>query len=93
MDRQTASQDRVRWPGRPLAWLSRRTAACAHGVVLGALAIAEAALIHPVLFVLAFLVPVPGIGPVVRQLTDFTRRLSGEWCGVPIASPTGLHPP
>jgi signal transduction histidine kinase len=86
MDVQTASQDRSR-PGRLLAWLSGRVTACARGAVLGALAIAEAALFQPVLFVLAFLVPIPGTGPAVRQLTGLTRRLCGEWCGVPIASP------
>jgi signal transduction histidine kinase len=92
MDRQTASQDRARWLRLPLAWLRRRVAACAHGVLLGALAIAEAGLIHPVLLVLAF-IPIPGIGPAVRQLTDLTRRLCGEWCGVPIASPYRPPPP
>jgi len=53
MDRQLASQDRARWPGRALAWLSGRMTDCARGVMLGALAIAEAVLMHPVLFVLA----------------------------------------
>jgi signal transduction histidine kinase len=86
MDRQTASRARVRWLGLPLAWLHRRMTACARGVVLGALALSEAVLMHPVLLVLAFL-PIPGIGPAVRQLTDLIRRLCGEWCGVPIASP------
>ena len=65
--------------------------ACARGAALGALAIAEAVLLHPILLVLA-LVPIPGIGPVVRQLTDLTRRLCGEWCGVPIASPYRPEP-
>jgi signal transduction histidine kinase len=86
MDRLTPGKGRARWPGQPLAWLRRRVTACARGVVLGGLAFAEAAFIHPVLLVLAF-VPIPGIGPAVRQLTDLTRRLCGEWCGVPIASP------
>jgi signal transduction histidine kinase len=70
----------------PLAWLHGRVTACARGAALGALAIVQAVFIHPVLLVLAFL-PIPGIGPVVRQLTGLTRRLCGEWCGVPIASP------
>ncbi len=86
MDRQTASQHRARWPGLLAAWVRGRGTACARGVMLGALAVAEAVFIHPVLLVLAF-VPIPGIGPVVRQLTGLTRRLCGEWCGVPIASP------
>jgi signal transduction histidine kinase len=86
MDRQTASLDRRRRLGRTMAWLRARVDAIAHGVVLGALSIAEAVLFHPVLLVLAF-VPLPGIGPVVRQLNDLTRRLCGEWCGVAIGSP------
>ena len=86
MDRQTVSLVRRRWPGRTMAWLRARVDAIAHGVVLGALSIAEAVLFHPVLLVLAF-VPLPGIGPVVRQLNDLTRRLCGEWCGVAIGSP------
>jgi signal transduction histidine kinase len=87
MDRQLASQDRARWPGRALAWLSGRMTDCARGVMLGALAIAEAVLMHPVLFVVAFMIPIPGIGLAARQLAGLTRRLCGEWCGVPIASP------
>jgi len=86
MDRQTVSLVRRRWPGRTMAWLRARVDAIAHGVVLGALSIAEAVLFHPVLLVLAF-VPLPGIGPVVRQLNDLTRRVCGEWCGVAIGSP------
>jgi signal transduction histidine kinase len=70
-----------------MAWLRGRVDACARGVMLGALALAEAVLLHPVLFILAFLIPIPGIGPAARQLADLTRRLCGEWCGVPIASP------
>jgi signal transduction histidine kinase len=70
----------------PLAWLERRVTACARGVMLGALALAEAVIMHPVVFVLAFLVPIPGIGSAARVVADLTRRLCGEWCGVPIAS-------
>jgi len=53
--------------------------------MLGALALAEA--LVAVLAVLAIAVPIPGVGLAVRQLAELTRRLSGEWCGVPIASP------
>jgi signal transduction histidine kinase len=79
------SQDRVSWPGAPLAWVGVRLTACAHGIVLGALAVAEAIVVA--LVALAVAVPIPGVWFVVRQLAEFTRRLSGEWCGVPIASP------
>jgi len=89
MDRQTTRQHAA-WAA-PLAWLRERVTACARGAALGALAIAEAVLLHPILLVLA-LVPIPGIGPVARQLTDLTRRLCGEWCGVPIASPYRPEP-
>jgi signal transduction histidine kinase len=85
MDRQL-TRHHAAWSA-PLAWLSARVTACARGVMLGALAIAEAVIMHPVVFVLAFLVPIPGIGPAARMLADLTRRLCGEWCGVPIASP------
>ncbi|MFY9892218.1 MAG: histidine kinase [Streptosporangiaceae bacterium] len=89
MDRQTTRQHAA-WAA-PLAWLRERVTACARGAALGALAIAEVVLLHPILLVLA-LVPIPGIGPVARQLTDLTRRLCGEWCGVPIASPYRPEP-
>jgi signal transduction histidine kinase len=89
MDSQTTRQHAA-W-ATPLAWLRERVTACAHGAALGALAIAGAVLLHPILLVLA-LVPIPGTGPVARQLTDLTRRLCGEWCGVPIASPYRPEP-
>jgi signal transduction histidine kinase len=93
MNRQTASQDRARWLEPPLAWVGGRVIACGRGAMLGALAVAEVVLLHPVLFVLAVLVPIPGIGPAVRQLTGLTRTLCGEWCGVPIADPYRPAPP
>ena len=92
MDRQTANQDRARWLDRPVAWVRGRVTACARGVVLAGLSIAEAVLMHPVGVVLVCLIPIPGIGPAVRQLTGLTRRLSAEWCGVPIASPYRPEP-
>jgi len=87
MDRRMVSQERARWPGRSLAWLNGRMTACARGTMLGALAVAETVLLHPVLFVVAFLIPIPGFGLAARRLADLTRTLCGEWCGVPIASP------
>jgi len=89
MDRQTTRQHAA-WAA-PLAWLRERVTACARGAALGALAIAEVVLLHPILLAAA-LVPIPGIGPVARQLTGLTRRLCGEWCGVPIASPYRPEP-
>jgi signal transduction histidine kinase len=93
MNRRTAGRRSARWPGRWLAWLHGRMTACARGTTLAALALTEAVLVHPVVFILAFMVPVPGIGLAARQLADFTRRLCGEWCGVAIASPYRPAPP
>jgi signal transduction histidine kinase len=82
-----------------LGWVGGRLSACAHGVALGALALAEVVMVA--LVALAIAVPVSGVVLVVRQLAELTRRLSAQWCGVPIASPyrppsasralTGLH--
>jgi signal transduction histidine kinase len=38
-----------------------------------------------------FLVPAALLG--IRRLASLTRRLAGEWCGVPIAEPRPLPPP
>jgi signal transduction histidine kinase len=85
MSRQATSQDRVAWPGAPFAWAGRGLAACAHGVALGALAMAEVIVVA--LVALAIAVPVSGVVLVVRQLAELTRRLSARWCCIPIASP------
>jgi signal transduction histidine kinase len=70
----------------PLAWLRGRVTASARGVVLGALAAAGAVLVNPLVLLLAFLVPIPGLASAERQLADLTRKLCGDWCGVRIAS-------
>jgi signal transduction histidine kinase len=85
MDTQTPRQHAA--PAAPLAWLRGRVTACGRGVVLGALALAGAVLMQPVVIAAAFLVPIPGIGSAARRLANLTRRQCGEWCGVPIASP------
>jgi signal transduction histidine kinase len=85
MDMQTTRQQAA-W-GAVLLWLQGRLTASARGAMLGTLALAGGVLLAPVLLVLAFVVQIPGSGPAVRQLTGLTRRLCGEWCGVPIASP------
>jgi len=93
MSRQSTVQGRALWPNVPLAWLRRRVTACARGVVLGTLALAEAIVAVPaaVVAVLARLrVGWVLIRPAVlaaRQLAGLTRRLADEWCGVPIAVP------
>jgi signal transduction histidine kinase len=85
MDMQTTRR-RAAWAA-PVAWLRDRVTACRRGVMLGALAIAQAVLMQPVVIAAVFLAPVPGAGSAARQLADLTRRLCGEWCGVPITSP------
>jgi signal transduction histidine kinase len=89
MDRQAVSRHDAAW-APPLAWLRVRVTACGRGTVLGVLAVVHA--LVAVLAVLAIAVPFPGAGLAVRQLTELTRRMSGMWCGVPIASPY-LPPP
>jgi signal transduction histidine kinase len=83
MNRQATSRDRVAWPDAALGWVGVRVTACAHGVVLGMLALVEVIVVALV----AVAVAVPGVWSAVRQVAELTRRLSGKWCGVPIASP------
>jgi len=90
MNGQTTTQDHAAWTTALLAWLRERLTACGRGVLLGALALAEA-LVAP-LAALPVAAPIPGVGLQVRRLAELTRRLSGEWCGVPIPSPY-LPPP
>jgi signal transduction histidine kinase len=83
MSGQATSRDRVAWPDAALGWVGVRLSACAHGVVLAALALVEVI----VAALVAVAVAVPGVWAVVREVAELTRRLSGRWCGVPIASP------
>jgi signal transduction histidine kinase len=91
--RQRTAEDHAPWLNVPLAWLRGRVTACARGVALGALALAEAvvAVLAAVVVVLAGVgVGWPLITPAVlavRRLAGLTRRLAGEWCDVPIAAP------
>jgi signal transduction histidine kinase len=93
MSRQPTVQDHAAWQNAQAVWLRGRVTGCARGVVLGALALAEA-VVAAVLAVVAVLAGL-GAGRVlitpavlaVRQLAGLTRRLAGEWCGVPIAAP------
>jgi signal transduction histidine kinase len=93
MSRQPAVQDHAAGPDAQLAWLRGRMMACARGVALGALALAGVVVAVP-LAVVAVLAGL-GVGRVliapallaVRRLAGLTRRLAGEWCGVPIAAP------
>jgi len=76
MDTEAAGRDRAGWPRGARAWAGDRATACGHGVVLGALALAEAILVA--LAAVAIVVPVPGVAVAVRRLAELTRRLSGE---------------
>jgi signal transduction histidine kinase len=83
MDLQT-TRPHAAWD-MPRAWLRVRLTAGSRGAVLGLLAVAHA--LVWALVAVAIVVPVPGAGLAVRQLAELTRRLSGMWCGVPIATP------
>ncbi|MGH3119992.1 MAG: sensor histidine kinase [Streptosporangiaceae bacterium] len=93
MNTGTATQDSVIWPGMLRAWSRGRLIACARGVVLAGLAVAEVG----VLLLLGVVVTLAGLGVglllipgtvlAVRRLAGLTRQLAGEWCGVPITAP------
>src|SRR6516164_6219902 len=75
------------------SWAGRGLLDSVHG-----LALAEAALILALVVELsdaALIFPLLLIPPTllaVRRLANVTRRLSGEWCGVPIRGPYRVYP-
>jgi signal transduction histidine kinase len=81
MDSQ-ATRQRAAWTA-PVAWLQGRVISCGRGAALGVLAVAHVLAVAVAVIAIA----VPGAGLAVRQLAGLTRRLSGLWCGVPIATP------
>ncbi len=64
-----------------------------HGLAFVGLALAEAGLILALALELSFaifvypLLLIPPTLLAVRRLASVVRRLSGEWCGVPIPEP------
>jgi signal transduction histidine kinase len=80
-------------PGKPQSWIGIRLVGSVRGVALFGIAMAELGLILALvsevnLWVLVY--PVLLIPPTllaVRRLANVIRRLSGQWCGVPIPEP------
>ena len=75
------------------SWAGRGLLDSVHGLAFVGLALAEAALILALVVELsdaALIFPLLLIPPTllaVRRLANVTRRLSGQWCGVPIPEP------
>ena len=89
-------------PGKEIAprqrgsWIAAGLLGSARGLAFVGLALAEAGLILALALELSFAIfvyPLLFIPPTllaVRRLANVVRRLSGEWCGVPIPEP---YPP
>jgi signal transduction histidine kinase len=75
------------------SWLGRGLVDSARGLAILGVVLAEAGLIVALALELGFAIfvyPVLFIPPTllaVRRLANVVRRLSGQWCGVPIAEP------
>jgi signal transduction histidine kinase len=80
-------------PRRPGNWAGLRSLDSARGLALLGLVLAEAGLLLALTLELSFaifvfpLLYIPPTVLAVRRVANATRRLSGEWCGVPIAVP------
>jgi signal transduction histidine kinase len=86
-------------PGKAIAprqrgsWIGAGLLGSVHGLAFVGLALAEAGLILALTLELSFAIivyPLLFIPPTllaVRRLASVVRRLSGEWCGVPIPEP------
>jgi signal transduction histidine kinase len=86
-------------PGKAIAprqrgsWIGARLLSSVHGLAFVGLALAEAGLILALALELSFAIfvyPLLFIPPTllaVRRLASVVRRLSGEWCRVPIPEP------
>ena len=80
-------------PRRRGSWAGERLLGSARGLAFVGLALAEvwavlalAVIVCCAIFVYPLLLIPPVVG-VVRRLANVTRRLSGQWCGVPIPVP------
>ena len=80
------------------SWAGRGLLDSVRGLAFLGLALAEAGLILALILELsdaALIFPLLLIPPTllaVRRLANVTRRLSGEWCAVPIPEPYRVHP-
>jgi signal transduction histidine kinase len=80
-------------PRRRGAWAGERILGAARGLAFAGLALAEAGLVTALAVIVSlaiFVYPLllfPPTLQAVRRLANLVRRLSGEWCGVPIPVP------
>ncbi|MBO0816405.1 MAG: sensor histidine kinase [Actinobacteria bacterium] len=85
-------------PGPRGSWAGRSLLDSVHGLAFLGLALAEVGLILALTLELsdaALIFPLLLIPPTllaVRRLANVTRRLSGEWCAVPIPEPYRVYP-
>src|SRR5215472_16360199 len=80
-------------PRRRGSWIGAHSLDSARGLALLGLVLAEAGLLLALTLELSYaiyvfpLLFIPATVLAVRRVANVTRRLSGEWCGVPIAVP------
>src|SRR5262249_16815695 len=80
-------------PRRRGSWAGERLLGSARGLAFVGLALAEAGLVTALALIVTFaifvypLLLIPPTLLAVRRLANVTRRLSGQWCGVPIPVP------
>jgi signal transduction histidine kinase len=93
MTGNTAAPGKAIAPRQRGSWIGARLLSSIHGLAFVGLALAEAGLILALALELSFAIfvyPLLFIPPTllaVRRLASVVRRLSGEWCGVPIPEP------
>ncbi len=93
MTGNTAAPGKAIAPRQRGSWIGAGLLGSVHGLAFVGLALAEAGLILALTLELSFaifvypLLFVPPTLLAVRRLANVVRRLSGEWCGVPIPEP------
>ncbi|HEY2308541.1 MAG TPA: sensor histidine kinase [Streptosporangiaceae bacterium] len=93
MTGDTAAPGKAIAPRQRGSWIGAGWLGSVHGLAFVGLALAEAGLILALTLELSFaifvypLLLVPPTLLAVRRLASVVRRLSGEWCGVPIPEP------
>ena len=93
MTGNTAAPGKAIVPRQRGSWIGAGLLSSVHGLAFVGLALAEAGLILALTLELSFAIfvyPLLFIPPTllaVRRLASVVRRLSGEWCGVPIPEP------
>jgi signal transduction histidine kinase len=93
MTGDTAAPGKAIAPRQRGSWIGAGLLGSVHGLAFAGLALAEAGLILALALELSFaifvypLLLIPPTLLAVRRLASVVRRLSGEWCGVPIPEP------